>query len=92
MATPAWISIDKSLIKAFFIWVSISLIIRVKISRSDKIKEIQIEKNSTILDILNTLDLKPDTVIVMSNNMPIPIDEILTKDQELSIIQVSSGG
>ena len=92
MATPAYITIDKSLIKGFFIWVSISLIIRVKISRSDKIKEIQIDKNSSILDLINKLDLKPDTVIVMRNHMPIPIDEILTKNQELSIIQVSSGG
>ena len=86
------IIIDKSLIKAFFILVSISLIIRVKISRSEKIKEIQIKNDSTILDLLNKLDLKPDTVIVMRNDMPIPIDETLTHDQELSIIQVSSGG
>ena len=68
------------------------MIIRVNISRSDKIKDIQINKNSTILDLLNKLDLKPDTVIVMRDNMPIPIDETLTDDQELSIIIVSSGG
>ena len=92
MATPAIQFIDKSLIKGFFIWVSISLIIRVNISRSDKIKEIKIIKNSTILDLLNKLDLKPDTVIVMKDNMPIPIDEKLTDDQDLSIIIVSSGG
>ena len=68
------------------------MIIRVNISRSDKIKEIKINKNSTILDLLNKLDLKPDTVIVMRENIPIPIDETLTDDQELSIIIVSSGG
>ena len=68
------------------------MIIRVNISRSDKIKEIKINKNSTILDLLNKLDLKPDTVIVMKDNMPIPIDEKLTDDQDLSIIIVSSGG
>ena len=78
--------------KPFFIWISISLIIRVKISRSDKIKEIQIKTNSTILDLLNILNFKPDTVIVMKNDIPIPIDENLENDQELSIIQVSSGG
>ena len=72
--------------------ISISLIIRVNISRSDNIKEIQVKKDSTILDLLNKLDLKPDTVIVMRDNIPIPIDEILNSDQELSIIQVSSGG
>ena len=82
----------KSLIKAFFIWVSISLIISVKLSRSDKIKKINIDNNSTVLNLLNKLDLKPDTVIVMRNNTPIPIDEILDDDQFLSIIQVASGG
>ena len=86
------ITIDKSLIKPFFIWVSISLIIRVKISRSDKIREIKIENNTKISDLLEKLDLKPDNVIVMIDNVPVPIDEILTHDQELSIIQVSSGG
>ena len=68
------------------------MIIRVNISRSENIKEIIVKKDSTILDLLNKLDLKPDTVIVMRDNIPIPIDETLKKDQELSIIQVSSGG
>lgn len=68
------------------------MIIRVNISRSENIKEIIVKKDSTILDLLNKLDLKPDTVIVMRDNIPIPIDENLKKDQELSIIQVSSGG
>jgi sulfur carrier protein ThiS len=68
------------------------LIISVKLSRSDKIKKIQIENNSTILDLLIKLDLKPDTVIVMRDNSPIPIDEKLENDEDLSIIQVSSGG
>jgi sulfur carrier protein ThiS len=66
--------------------------IRVKISRSDTIKEIKVKKESTIQDLLIKLDLKPDNVIVMRNNKPIPIDVVLDYDQELSIIQVSSGG
>ena len=68
------------------------MIIRVNISRSENIKEIIVKKDSTILDLLNKLDLKPDTVIVMRDNIPIPIDETLKKDQELSIIKVASGG
>lgn len=68
------------------------MIISVKLSRSDKIKKIQIENNSTILDLLIKLDIKPDTVIVMRDNSPIPIDEKLENDEDLSIIQVSSGG
>ena len=68
------------------------MIIRVKILRSNKIKEIKINNNLSILDLLQILDFKPDTVIVMRDELPVPIDEILTKDQDLSIIQVSSGG
>lgn len=68
------------------------MIIRVNISRSDSVKEINIKKGSTIQDLLNELDLLPDTVIVMRDNIPIPIDQVIDGNQELSIIQVSSGG
>ncbi len=68
------------------------MLIRVKLIRSNKIKKIQINKNSIILDLLRRLDLKPDTVIVMKDNMPLSIDEPLDNNQEVSIIQVSSGG
>ena len=68
------------------------MIIRVNISRSDNIRDIKVEKDSTIQDLLDKLDLKPDTVIVLRDNIPIPVDEVLDGDQELSIIQVSSGG
>ena len=68
------------------------MIIRVNISRSDDTKEINVEKDSTIQNLLDKLNLKPDTVIVLRNNIPLPIDEVLEEDQELSIIQVSSGG
>jgi sulfur carrier protein ThiS len=66
--------------------------IKVKISRSNKEKEIQMEKGSTVLDLLNKLKIKPDTVVIMSNKIPIPIDDNLKEKQEISIIQVFSGG
>ena len=82
----------KSLIKPFFIWVSIQLKVRVKLPRSDKIKEVNIENGTTIENLLIKLDYKPDTVIVMNNNKPLPIDDVLKDESELIIIQVSSGG
>lgn len=66
--------------------------IKVKISRTNKEKEIQMEKGSTVLDLLNKLNIKPDTVIVMSKKTPIPIDENLNDKQEIAIIQIFSGG
>ena len=55
-------------------------------------KEIELDKGSTISDILQKIQLKPDTVIVTSNNMPVPINDVITKKQEFKIIQVASGG
>jgi sulfur carrier protein ThiS len=66
--------------------------IKVKISRTNKEQEIQMKKGSTVLDLLNKLKIKPDTVVVISNKTPIPIDDNLKEKQELSIIQVFSGG
>ena len=86
------ISSFKSLIKPFFIWVSILVNIKVKLSRLNEKKEVQLEKKATINDLLRKLNLKPDTVVVMDKNKPIPIDDILIDGEELTIIQVSSGG
>ena len=66
--------------------------IKVKISRTNKEKVIQLEKGSTVLDLLNKLKIKPDTVVVMRNKTPVPIDDNLKEKQEISIIQVFSGG
>lgn len=78
--------------KDFFIWVSIAVNIKVKLPRTDNTKTITVENHSTVADLLKKLNLKPDTVIVMNNNSPIPIDDTLKNNQELTIIQVSSGG
>ena len=82
----------KNLIKPFFISLSILVKISVKLSREKKIKVINLEEGSIVLDLLRKLKLKPDTVIVLDNNMPIPNDDILQDKQNLSILIVSSGG
>jgi sulfur carrier protein ThiS len=66
--------------------------ISVELSREKEKKEIDLEEGSTVLDLLKKLKLKPDTIIVMNNNMPIPDDDFLQDNQKLSIITVSSGG
>ena len=66
--------------------------IKVKLSRTNEVKEINLETESTVGDLLKKIDLKPDTLIVISKNTPIPIDDILKDRQDLEIIQVSSGG
>ena len=66
--------------------------ITVKISRTNETKTIDLKKGSTIQDLLNKINMKPDTLIVMNENKPIPIDDEINNGDELTIIQISSGG
>jgi sulfur carrier protein ThiS len=66
--------------------------IQVTISRTNEKKNYQIPDKSTAESLLKKLEVKPDTVLVISDNKPIPIDTKLKNNQEISILQVSSGG
>ena len=66
--------------------------IKVKISRTNEIKEVNLENGASVQSLLKKINLKPDTIIVLNNNKPIPIDDELIKGDELTILQVSSGG
>lgn len=54
--------------------------------------ELEVDDNSTAYDILKKLELTPDTMIVLRNDQPIPIDEELNENDKIKIIQVISGG
>jgi len=54
--------------------------------------DIEIQTGSTVNDVLKKINLKPDTVIVMDKDKPIPIDDVVVDGQDLTILQVSSGG
>jgi sulfur carrier protein ThiS len=66
--------------------------IKVRLSKTNETREINLEPGSTVEDLVRKLKLRPDTIIVLSNDTPIPIDDVLSQNQELTIIQVSSGG
>ena len=66
--------------------------IKVKLLRTKETKKINLETGSSVEHLLKKIKLKPDTLIVMSNNKPIPVDDILNGSQELTIIQIASGG
>ena len=66
--------------------------ITIKISRNNEIKTIDLEKESKIQDVLTKISMKPDTLIVLNKNKPIPIDNEVREEDELTILQVSSGG
>lgn len=66
--------------------------IRVTFSRTKDTKAIEMKPGLTLEDVLKKLDVKPDTVITISKNKPVPIDDYVEEGQELTIIQVASGG
>jgi sulfur carrier protein ThiS len=69
-----------------------SMKISVTILPENSKKTIEVLKGTLIIDMLRTMKLLPDSLIVMRNNHPIPVDEELIKDEHLSILKVASGG
>ena len=66
--------------------------IKVKLIPQNTYQEIDIKKGSTVIDLLRLIHRKPDSVIVLKNKTPLPVDDVIPDNQELSIIQVASGG
>ena len=66
--------------------------IHVKILPKNATEEIDIERGSKMYDLLKKINLKPDNIIILRGNTPVPVDDVLTNEQELTIIQVASGG
>jgi sulfur carrier protein ThiS len=66
--------------------------IRVKLIPQNTSQEIDIKKGSIVIDLLRTIHRRPDSVIVLKNKTPMPVDDVILDDQELSIIQIASGG
>ena len=85
-------NIRVSLFNTFFIRILIQVKVKARIPRSNKSNEFILKTGSTVNNLLEKLNMKPDTLIVMRDKSPIPIDEILNDGDDLTIILVSSGG
>ena len=66
--------------------------IKVRVSNKENFNKIHLEEGSTVEDLLAKLTLKPDTIIVLYKNKPIPYNSDLSDNQEITLIKVSSGG
>ena len=51
-----------------------------------------LKSGSTAGDLLDFLELLPDAYIVVRNNRPIPITQVLEGGDRIHIIKVASGG
>ncbi|MBE0522838.1 MAG: MoaD/ThiS family protein [Methanosarcinales archaeon] len=54
-------------------------------------KSIDVEQGSTYYDVLACLKINPETVIIMVDGRPVPMDEMVSADY-LEILRVVSGG
>ena len=50
--------------------------IKVKILPDNSTREIDIKPGSKVYDILKEIKIKPDSVIILRNDTPIPVDDI----------------
>ena len=70
----------------------VSMKINVTILPEKSTQKIEVKSGSKVTDLLQKMQLKPDTLIVLTNNLPIPVDDELHDNQEIQIIKVASGG
>ncbi len=56
-----------------------------------KIKEIESEMGRRYSDILEEIGINPETVVIVKNSTPIPVDEEI-EEGEVKVLRVISGG
>ncbi|MBO8183212.1 MAG: MoaD/ThiS family protein [Archaeoglobus sp.] len=54
-------------------------------------EELSIDEGSTYVDLLNIFNINPETVIVLKDGKPVPIDDKVEKG-EIKVLRVISGG
>jgi len=69
-----------------------SMKIKINLIPQNTSQEVELSKGTTVTNLLRTIHRRPDSVIVLKNKTPLPVDDVINDDQELSIIQVASGG
>ncbi|HLB70645.1 MAG TPA: MoaD/ThiS family protein [Candidatus Methanoperedens sp.] len=66
--------------------------VRIKIlSSGAKEQTLELSENWTYEELLQSLHINPEIVIVFRNGMPVPLDEKLNSD-EVQILRVVTGG
>ncbi len=53
---------------------------------------IEVPKGSDVSDVIQSLDYHIDSVIVLSDGEPVPLDDEVKEDMTLKILSVVSGG
>ncbi len=54
-------------------------------------EEVEIEKGKRYFDLLLMLNINPETVVVVKDGKPIPVDDFV-EEGEITVMRVISGG
>ena len=54
-------------------------------------KSVEVEEGKTYSDLMLSLGINPETVIVLRDSLPVPLDEKV-EDGEITVMRVISGG
>ncbi len=55
-------------------------------------KEVVVDENATVDDLLKALDLHPDSFLVFKDGRPLPLDSDIGDGKGIKVIRVASGG
>ncbi|WP_048191389.1 MoaD/ThiS family protein [Methanobacterium sp. SMA-27] len=65
---------------------------QIKLVIGEKEELIEINKNNTVKDLLNDIDIAPETVVVKKNNCIVIDEELVEEGDLIEVIQVIYGG
>ena len=54
--------------------------------------ERDLSDGATVLDLLRSMGVHPDEVLVISGTVPIPVDHVLHDGDDLELLSIASGG
>lgn len=66
--------------------------IKIKILQRNVVQNIEVTPGTSISELLKKIHFGPGPFVVLKNNVRIPEDYVLNNDDDLSILQVVSGG
>jgi sulfur carrier protein ThiS len=54
--------------------------------------EVELSDRSTILDLLRSVGVRPDEVLVVMGAVPVPVDRVLHDGERVELLSIVSGG
>ena len=67
-------------------------IIKVKLTREGTEFEVKRRGNRTVMDIIRAVEMLPDGVLAFHGDTPLPLDDEICDLDEITIVNVASGG